>query len=280
MASTACGSRMPCPDCGSSDSIQAFLNVDSDLGMKWYSSFCFGKCYCQKGDPYAGKSAPLAKIKTKEQLEEEVEDIRKCKIFEVPSSYRSIPSKYYKRWGCRMLVSEYDGKTPHAIAFPYSNQGKLVGWKARAFKLNSRGKKVFWAIGNTKNCDVFGLVRALRLGGDTIWFTEGEFDSIALDYCLSLVGESANYPVVSLTDGGGGIANNLAHIESRVRNRFKYKVFVLDDDAVGHKAENIALKTWPEAIIIKKPSNCKDANDAVEAGKAIEMGNLALNFDR
>ena len=280
MGSSACGERMPCPDCGSSDAVQAFINEDKALGLVWYTSFCFGKCWDNKGDPYGSKEPPKAHIKTEAEVREEVAVIKSCKLFDPKKPYRGIPAEYYKRWGCRLLYSEFDGKTPYAIGFPYSNYGKLVGWKARAFKLNAKGKKSFWGIGRTTDVDPFGLVRALHIGGDALYITEGEFDAIALDYCLSMVGNSRGYPVVSLTAGGGSIEKNFDHIKTRVRHRFKYIVLVLDDDDVGKKAENTAKELWPEVIVVSKPKGSKDANDAVKAGKAVEMGNLALNFKR
>ena len=266
---------MPCTDCGSSDSIQAFVNEDEALGIEWFSSFCFGKCYEQKGDPYSGKELPKIKIKTQEEIKEELDVVTSCKLFTVKEPYRGIPPEFFKSWGCRTLLSEFDGKTPYAIAFPYSDYGSLSGWKARPFK-----KKTFWALGQTRDVDVFGLVRALRIGGDTLWITEGEFDAIALDYCLTLVGDKPSYPVVSLTMGGGSIAKNLQYIETRVRHKFKYKVLVLDNDDVGIKAEETAKNLWPEVVAISKPGKSKDANDAVINNLAREMGELALNFDR
>ena len=280
MASSACGERGPCTDCGSSDSIQNFINEDKDLGMEWYTSFCFGECWENKGDPYQGKVAPKAHVRTEAEIKQEIKDIQECILFNPSQPYRGIPSEYYKRWGCRLLVSEFDGKTPYAIGFPYSDFGKLCGWKARAFKLNAKGKKAFWGIGRTADVDPFGLVRALHKGGDTLYVTEGEFDAIALDYCLSLVGNKTGYPVISLTAGGGSIDKNFEHIAVRVRHKFKYIVLVLDDDDVGIKAEKTAQELWPEVIVVSKPRGSKDANDAVKAGKAVEMGNLALNFKR
>ena len=273
--STTCGERMPCRDCDSSDSVQAFINIDKALGMEWYSSFCFGKCYEQKGDPFTGKDAPKVIVKSPEQTKEEVDLITTCKPFTISKPYRGMPPKAFKGWGCRTLLSEYDGKTPYAIAFPYSDYGKLSGWKARPFK-----KKAFWAIGQTRDVDMFGLIRAMRLGGDTLWIVEGEFDAIALNYCLTLAGPLDNYPVVSLTMGGGSIAKNLGHIELRVRHRFKYKVLVLDNDNVGIKAEETAKNLWPEVVAVGKPGKSKDANDAVKKNLAREMGKLALNFKK
>jgi len=273
--SSTYGDRIPCRDCGSSDSVQAFTNEDKELGMTWFSSFCFGKCYEQKGDPYAGKLAPTVVVKTVEQIKEELDVVTSCEPFSVARPYRGIPPKFFEGWGCRTLLSEFDGKSKYAIAFPFSDYGQLSGWKARPFR-----KKTFWCVGDTKDVDVFGLVRALRIGGDTLWITEGEFDAIALNYCLTLAGGNKEYPVVSLTMGGDSIAMNLSHIQNRVRHRFKYKVLVLDSDKVGERAVETAKNLWPEVASAKKPKGIKDANEAVTNNLAREMGKMALEIDR
>lgn len=278
MTQSACIEKISCPDCDIQPNthLQTYLNVDKVLGIEWYTSFCHGPCWEAKGDVYGDKVAPKAIIKSPEQLASETQDIKECVLFEPKQPYRGIPAKYYKSWGCRLLYSEFDGKTPYAIAFPYSDYGKLCGWKARPFK-----KKSFYAIGRTANADPMGLARADKVLEDILWITEGEFDAVALDYCMQLAGKAGIYPVVSLTAGGGSIDKNLTYIESRYKRRLKYVVLVLDDDLVGRQAEETARDLWGSMVVlVKKPKGSKDANDAVLAGKAVEMGNLALNFNR
>lgn len=275
MAGT-CVEKLPCPDCESSDSLQSYLNINEALGVEWYTSFCHGECWEQKGDPYAGSDGPEVHVKSKAEKQEEIREILDCRIFR-PKKYRGIPGEYFGRWGVRLLLSEYDGKTPHAIGFPYTDYGELSGWKCAPIKW-----KDYYAKGSTASVDPFGLKRAFKLGGDTLWITEGEYDAIALDYCMSLAGDLDKYPVVSLTHGGGSIAKNFDYIEDRVPDRFKNIVLVLDNDKVGLKAEQTALdmwgKTYNNIYLVSKPEGCKDANDAVKAGKAMEMGELALQF--
>jgi hypothetical protein len=111
-----------------------------------------------------------------------------------------------------------------------------------------------------------------------LWVTEGEFDAIALDYAMTLVGSRDQYPVVSLGHGGGSLTKNFNYIADRIK-RYDYIVLVLDNDVVGLKAEEAAISMWPNLVhIVQKPFGCKDANDAVKNSKAIEMGTLALNF--
>lgn len=283
MVKSACIEKITCPDCSVQPNthLQTYLNVDEALGMEWFTSFCHGSCHEQKGDPYGEKVAPKAVIKTPAQLQEETNDIKECPVFNPVGGYRGVPAEHYKSFSVRLLLSEYDGVSPVGIAFPYSDYGVLSGWKARMFKLASNGKKVMFAIGRTADADPFGMARALALGGDVLFMTEGEIDAITLDYCLTLVGDQAKYPVISLTAGGGSLGKNFDYIESRVKRKYKHIVLVLDDDEVGHLAEEAALDLWGNmCIIIKKPKGCNDPNDAVKAGKAVEMGNLALNYNK
>jgi len=268
---STCIEKLPCPDCGSSDSLQVYLNEDKSLGITWYTSFCHGECWSQKGDPYTDSAPPEVHVKTEHEIWQEVRDITSCPIFIPKRKYRGIPGKAFKSWKLRTLLSEFDGKTPYALAFPMSDEGSLSGFKIRPLK-----KKSFYGVGKTSHVDPFGLVRALRIGGKILWITEGEFDAIALDYCLTQVGKAKSYPVISLTHGGGSIRQNFAHIEEHL-NHYDEIRLVLDDDEVGHLAEGTAIKMYGDKIrLIPKPEGCKDANDAVKAGLTIRMGELAL----
>ena len=272
---STCIEKLPCKDCGSSDSIQSYLNIDDSLGLEWYTSFCHGECWENKGDPYTKTGAPVVIPKTEAEIREEVEVIRTCGLFKTSQPFRGIPPEFYTSWGCRLLLSEFDGKSPYAIGFAYSDYGELTGWKCRPFR-----SKNFFAMGKTSDVDPFGWTRAIKLGGNILWVTEGEYDAIALDYCMVLAGPKWRYPVISLTQGGGSIEKNFKHIEDRI-GRYDYVVLVLDDDKVGWKAEQTAMEMWPDKVrLVRKPKGSKDANDAVKAGQAIEMGTLALNFKK
>ena len=280
---SVCLEKISCPDCFMQPNthLQTYNNIDEALDIEWFTSFCHGPCWEAKGDPYGEKVAPKKKFKTPEQLKAETDDVKACKLFAPTSPYRGIPAENYVSFSCRLLLSEYDGRTPHGIAFPYSDYGKLCGWKARAFKLAANGKKVMYAIGRTADTDPFGLARAMYYLEDTLWITEGEFDAIALDYCMQLVGNKKGYAVISLTAGGGSMEKNLDYIETRIKKKIKYLVLVLDDDEVGKIAEEAARELWGDkVIVIPKPKGSKDANDAVKANQAVEMGKLALNFTR
>jgi len=250
----------------SADCLQTFYNE----GPENYSSFCFGSCWEPKGNPYKKGEAPKVKIKTPEEIQAEIKDTQKAAIFKgmgPNKNHRGIPGTFFNSWGVRLLVSEYDGITPYATAFPYSDEGKLAGWKCIPLK-----KKDFWSLGATKGSDPFGFERAMKIGGKRLYITEGEYDAIALDYCLFEANKNSKYgkkmyPVISLSQGGGSISHNLKKIRKRIKNRFSEIVLVLDNDTVGLQAEKTAQALMPNILRADKPQGCKDANDAVRKGK-------------
>lgn len=270
-----CVEKLPCPDCGGSDCLQSFYDDQKDS----YYSICFGGCGMEaKGDPYGDSTKrEKPKAKSRKEIEAEIKSVQKCQLFKGTGKerkFRGIPGEYFPQWSIRLLLSEYDGVTPYAVGFPYSDEGTLSGWKIATLK-----KKNFYAVGETKNADVFGLERALKIGGKRLYITEGEWDAVSLDYCLvesnkhSKFGKKG-YPVVSLTSGGGSITKNLKKIRARIKNRFEEIVLVLDNDEVGKAAEKEAQKLLPDVLRADKPPGCKDANDAVKKGMIKQMAEM------
>ena len=268
-----CVEKMRCPDC-KGHTLQVYFNTEEELGVEWFTSFCHGSCYEQKGDPYADKKAPTVIKKTEKELESEAKEVLSCKRFLPRADFRGIPPSQFKRWNIRLLLSEYDGKTPYAIAFSYALYGKLIGWKARVLK-----RKTFFSIGNTRGADPFGLSKAMLTFTDTLWVTEGEFDAIALEYCMIEYGDKPAYPVVSLTMGGGSLEQNLEIIYDRVFDKCKNLVLVLDSDRVGLASVERAKLLWGDKVkAVTCTEGFKDPNDMVKAGLHLEMGKLALEY--
>lgn len=272
-----CVEKIKCPDCGGSDCLQTFFDDEKNR----YYGICFGGCGQEyKGEPYKDSDGepPEVIIKTPEEIAEEVRGVQKCAVFMglgKNGTHRGLPKEVWKQWGVRLLKSEYDGQTPYAVAFPYSSEAKLAGWKVVTLK-----DKNFFSVGDTKGAEMFGWTRAQKIGGKRLYITEGEYDAIALNHCLMETDKGTKfikkgYPVVSLTNGGGSIVHNLQLMQKKIKKRFKEVVLVLDNDEVGQKAEKAAQSAWPEILRADKPQGCKDANDAVKKGLAKEMGDMA-----
>jgi twinkle protein len=266
----ACVEKIKCDDCGSSDGKQVFYNEESDS----YSSFCFAECNTYKGNPYKDGEAPKVKIKTPEEILQEIQEVQECKLLD--KATRGIPAKEFKQWGVRLILSEHDGKTPYAVGFGYTDEGKLSGWK-----ISTLGRKCFYSVGATKNADPFGFERALKVGGRRLYITEGEWDAISLHYCLKEAQKNTkyakqNYAVISLPAGAGSVSKALQKIRTRIKGTFKEVVVCFDADLCGAKAEKDVQKLIPQVLRVDKPQGCKDANDAVKKKMVYEMAKNAL----
>lgn len=273
-----CVEKLPCPDCGGSDCLQSFYDDIKDS----HYSICFGGCGMEaKGNPYKEGEGPKVEPKTPAQIQEEIREIQKCATFkglEGKPTWRGIPIEFFRSWGVRTVISEYDGLTPYALAFGYTNETKLVGWKCIPIK----NKTNMFSVGDCKDADMFGWERAHKIGGKRVYITEGEYDAIALDYCLVDANKNTSYakkgyPVISLTAGGGSMAKNLKKLRKRLKKRFDEIILVLDNDKVGLAAEKVAQSLLPDMILrVDKPAGCKDANDAVKKKLHREMAQFAM----
>lgn len=266
----ACVEKVKCDDCGG-DNKQHFLNGDGT-----YSAFCYN-CNELKDPPYANGDAPDVKIKTPDEIFAEILEVRECEYLDIKT--RGIPGAAIKKWGVKQIVSQFDGKTPYAAGFPYTSEGKGKGYKIVPYKPNKKGKKGMFTIGDLTDVDPFGFERAMKIGG-RLYITEGEWDCIALEYCLTLANKGTKYEkqkhaVISLPAGGGSMDKTLSKIWKRLIKRFDEFVLVLDDDDVGKKAEKAALRRYPDFLLSEKPHGCKDANEALEKGFARDMAKLA-----
>ena len=245
------------PKCQStSKPLQVFLNDDNT-----YSGFCF-HCNVVVPKPY-GDNAPdpsTIKVKTPEEIAEEIEEVRSCPPFSL--KHRAIDPEDWKYFGVRMVLSEHDGTTPYALAHPYTRDGSIVG-----FKLKLLHKKTMWNVGDVKGADLYGWERAKRIGGATLFITEGEEDAIALRKILKIMStnDSYDYAVVSLPAGTKSVAKTIGRMAAEITQRFKDVVLVYDDDEPGRKAVQETLKILPNAKSARLPE--KDANACLIAGR-------------
>lgn len=271
-----CVEKIECGECGGSN-LQVFYDDVKDS----YNGTCFGGCGGRyEPNPYkdVDPDRPKPTPPTPEELMEAVREVQACKVFTDPSgSYRGIPNDSFRSWGVRLLVSEYDGKTPYAVAFGHTNKGKLQSWKCSTL---GKSKSQF-SVGDAKSIDMFGWARAMKIGGKRLYITEGEYDAIALDHCLVQAQKDTKfardgYPVVSVTNGAGGIVKSLERMSKEIRNNFKEVVLVFDNDEAGKLAEKKAQAYWPEILRADIPTGFKDANDALMGGQAWQMAQNAM----
>lgn len=252
------------PDCKSTSgkSLQVWVNESED-GKRFYSGFCFA-CGIPVPNPLGTdeEKFPEIKIKTPEEIQEELNEITTCPVFDL--DHRSIEPEFWSAARVRLLYSEYDGTTPFALAHGYTRNGALVRWKIKLLN-----KKVMWSVGDTQNNDPYNWEAAKLIGGKTLFITEGEEDCIALRQILKIMNrggqyEALDFAVISLTDGSDSVHKSLAHKVEEIKQRWEQVVIAFDDDEPGRKAAKEACRLIPGAMIATLPAN--DANDCLKRG--------------
>lgn len=247
------------PNCSSPNkSLQVFLNDDSTFTGTCFSCGAFVK------DPY-GDNPPDPKDikkKTPEEVAEEIAEIRACG--DLHYNHRSIPISEWNHYHVKLLYNEYDGKTPYAIAHPYTKDKKLSGYKIKLLN-----KKVMWSVGNTQGADLYGWELAKRVGGKFLYITEGEEDAIALRYMLREMNtadyKDVDYAVVSLPRGVKDARKCIGALLPEIEARWEAVVLVFDDDEQGQAAARDVQRILPNAMTARLPF--KDANMCLKEGK-------------
>lgn len=244
------------------------LQVFFDDAKNKFTGYCFS-C-AAKGlaayveNPYEGDTPTPPTIKTKEEIEQEIEEVRELGVpnFE----FRGIPKEYFKNAGVRLAFSEYDGKTPFSLNFPYTLDGKLIG-----FKTIMLDKKAMWSVGNIRGADLFNWEVAKKKGVRRLYVTEGEFDCRALEFMLEEHARKKNsqynkFAVVSLPHGVGSAVSTLGRMRKEIEGLFEQVVLVFDNDEPGRKAVKDVEKVMPGVLVATYPTQAKDANEALLAG--------------
>jgi len=252
------------PTCKSTSgkSLQVWLNENED-GVRTFSGYCFA-CSVLVPNPY-GNNPPDSKeikVKTPEEIQEELDEIVSCPVFDL--EHRGIEPEFWAYSRARLLYSEFDGTTPNALAHGYTRDGKLVRWKIKLLN-----KKVMWSVGDTQNNDPYLWEAAKAVGGKTLYITEGEEDALALRQILKTLNrgteyEALDFAVISLTDGSDSVHKCLARVAEEIRQRWEHVVIVFDNDEPGKKAAKEACRLLPGAMIAQLPAN--DANDCLKRG--------------
>lgn len=251
------------PTCKSTSgkSLQVWINEED--GKRFYSGYCFA-CSVVVPNPY-GNNPPdpdEVHVKTPEEIKEELDEISSCAIFNL--DHRGIEPEYWSEARVRLLLSEFDGTTPNALAHGFTRGGALVRWKIKLLN-----KKIIWSVGDTQNNDPYNWEKAKQIGGKTLYITEGEEDCIALRQILRSCNrgtqyEDLDFAVISLTDGSDSVHKSLAGVAGEIKQRWEQVVIVFDNDEPGKKAAKEACRLLPGAMIAMLPAN--DANDCLKRG--------------
>lgn len=255
--------------CDSSDALQVFVEDGK------YTGYCFS-CHTYVPDPYGGnppKSLPPKITKTPEQIEAELQEIDELVAVDLPD--RVLRKETLDYFGIKVAVSEEDGKTPTAHFYPYTKQGKRVGYKGRVVET-----KQFFAVGNTKgDVDLFGWQQAIASGAKRLIITEGELDAPSVFQALKDKNRNTQYAdrnpaVVSLINGSGSAGKALADKAAEIRAHFEEVILAFDMDKPGKEATTAALLSYPTAKSVVLPDH--DPNKCLQEGKALALANAVL----
>lgn len=254
------------------------LQVFYDDGKNKFSGYCFScaakgmEAYVE--DPYNGKAPKPPKTKTKEEIFEEIQEVRALKAPDF--EWRSIPPEYYRRAGVRVAYSEEDGQTPFSLNFPYSIGGDLVG-----FKTIMLHKKAMWSIGGIKGADLFNWEVAKKKGVRRLYIVEGEFDALALEFMLESHAKAKKsqydkFAVVSLPHGVGSAVTTIGRMRKDIEAIFDQVVCLFDNDEPGKKALKDVQKIMPDVLTVTYPTNAKDSNEALIRGEGMIFADFCI----
>lgn len=256
-----CVQKLPHEKCGSRNGLQVFEEDGK------YTGYCF-KCDTYVPHPYGEGVQPDVKAvtaKTPEQIQEELDEISRLRAADV--DVRALKKETLEYFGVKVGLSEQDGETPTSMYYPYTKDGKVVGYKARLLE-----PKQFWAVGSTRSADFFGWQQALTCNSNrTLFITEGENDALALWQALKSSNKGGQWEhldpaVISLHNGAGSAAREIGTHLAAILRRFKDVVLVFDNDDAGKAGTDAALKIIPGARTAEYQG--KDPNEALINGRA------------
>lgn len=258
MAGT-CLDKLP-HSCGTKKGLQVFAGEDGNV-----NGYCFS-CGTFVPNPYGeartNDSLPAPKVKSEEEIQEELYDVATYPSLTVES--RKLRADVLEKFGVKTSVSEDDGKTPTAMYYPYTIGGKTVGYKIKSLD----GNKIFYSIGTLRNVDLFGWELAKVSGAKRLIITEGEDDALALTKIIERNTKEAyrDYTpaVVSLAHGSGSVKRDLVRHKNEINKFFREIVLCFDNDEAGEKATREAKLIFPNAKVAVLP--CKDAQECLAKG--------------
>lgn len=254
-----CIAKIP-HSCGTHSGLQVFAREEDD-GV---DGFCFS-CGKYVRHPYGEEKKvddlPKPKIKTQKEIDAEIAEIKGYQTLALPK--RKLSAEGLEEYGIKIGVSEADGQTPEVAYFPYTRDGKVVGYKA---KLLENGK--VWSVGDLKNVDFFGWEQAKARGGKKIIITEGEFDTVALSRIIARYTKDEwkdqQPAIISLPHGAGSAANDINKFKEKLNAHFKDIILCFDMDDPGRKAVEDVMRILPDAKSASLPA--KDANECLLKG--------------
>jgi len=223
-----------CEACGSSDANAVYDNEDIQ------TTYCFA---CQA----TGTQEEEITIQGFDKVNTEVP--------QVPTLSRGFRDRKITRAAAEFfnVTVAMSGEAITHHYYPYTKSGTVTGYKVRQVD-----GKIFKAIGDKKNTDLFGQSKFSQ-GGQKLVIVEGELDALAV--AQSMLDEYKKvFPVVSVPDGAQSAAKSILANREWVRS-FNEVIIMFDQDTPGQDGANEAAKVIgaDKAKIAKLTT--KDASD-------------------
>ncbi|WP_304274683.1 toprim domain-containing protein [Caulobacter segnis] len=157
-------------------------------------------------------------------------------------------------------VGTFNGHKAH-IATYCDAAGRPVAQKIR---WKEDGKKQFTWVGDPKAATLYGQ-NLWRDAGKMVVVTEGELDALAVSQV-----QNNKWPVVSIPNGAGGAAKDLAKQVAWLE-RFEKIVLCFDMDEPGRQAVEACTKLFTPGKVYDARLPLKDACDMVKAHRSAEL---------
>jgi twinkle protein len=176
------------------------------------------------------KGATIRVSGSQEFKKETVGDVSKLPCLAIPE--RGIDEKTAAHFGIRTKLSTSDGLTHEAHYFPYTLDGKVVGFKKRDLTQPKQAKYHFTTVGfQGVQCDLFGKEAANKTGGKKVFVTEGEYDAAILWQVIKAKYTGSNPTVLSISSGTANAVQNLGQKQNqKFLSKFTDVVMAFDAD--------------------------------------------------
>jgi twinkle protein len=259
-----------CPNCNSSDAFTIYQKSDGKQDAYCYS------CEYYTAEPYKVSGASLAATEfntpvvkqnyrpvSSQSTEQRVYSVDEALLHPVRAlSDRKISHSTAERFNVRVGVDTRDGVSPIYTLFPRYKNGKLSGF------VQKTKDKQFHAIGDTKDCEPFGL-SLIPERGKKLFITEGAEDCMSLYQVLKETSTVNWEPaVIGLLGAKSSISRLLKHSDKL--SNYEEIILCLDQDSAGEEATIELCKAYAGKAYIAAYSE-KDPNEMLIKGKQEEL---------
>lgn len=161
---------------------------------------------------------------------ETVDDILQLPALAIPE--RGIDQRTSEHFGIRTKLDTSDGLTHIAHYFPYTLDGRIVGFKKRDLTVPKQQKTHFTVVGfQSVQCDLFGMMSCNKTGGKKAVITEGEYDCAITWQVMKDKNDGRGNPsVMSIGNGTSNAVQNLGQ-KKTIKYLDKFREIILAFDA-------------------------------------------------